>query len=171
MHYWGDEWFQKYGSSFYKAIGKLESRMRSWARVGVCGKEKWGMYRSDFLTFWDGGLTQIFFGYRARYRGFAHLLYNFDHYLIPIKKTKYGWLRVGFADLIRVIGLQKLVQKWQTEQVNKAFQVTCKEYPQFIDELVADVDCYEIIKPGKWGDVDGEKIHWKHWKKIEIPQN
>ena len=28
MHYWGDEWFQKNGDDFYKAIKILEERMK-----------------------------------------------------------------------------------------------------------------------------------------------
>ena len=29
MHYWGDEWFQKNGDDFYKAIKILEERMKN----------------------------------------------------------------------------------------------------------------------------------------------
>ena len=105
MHCWGDEWFTKYGDSFYKAIHKLESRMRSWAKVGISGKEKWGTYRDEYLALWDGGITQLFFGYRAtyQYNPISRTLYRIDHYLIPIHKTKYGWRRVGLANLNRLL--------------------------------------------------------------------
>ncbi len=172
MHYWGDEWFQQYGDQLYEAIELLGRRMRKWAKVGVCKKEKWGAMRTDFLTFWDGGLSQIFFGYGCWWGGswiekFVHFI---DHSLIPYKKTKYGWLRVGLADFNGLIGLRKLVNKWQVRMINKAFQVTCREYPDIIDELVSDVDCYNCIKPCKWGDVDGEAIHRKYWKSLTVDE-
>lgn len=169
MHIWGDEWFIEHGNHLYEAINDLETRIRKWAKMGVCGKEKWGAYRDEYLSFWNGGISQIFFGYRATYYHniVAKIMYKFDHCLIPIKKTKFGWVTVGIADLNRKIGLTKIVNNWQARMLNKAFQITCKEYPDVVDELIVDVDCYELIKPCKWGDVDGEVIHKKYWKKLD----
>lgn len=89
MHFWGDEWFQKYGDELHEAIEKLEKRIEKWAKAGICGKEKHGTYRDEYLRFWDGGLTQLFFGYRATYyhNPISKILYKIDHCLIPIKKT------------------------------------------------------------------------------------
>ena len=56
MHFWGDEWFKKYGDDLYEAIKKLEYRMRKWGHVKVYGKEKFGTYRDEYLTFWNGGI-------------------------------------------------------------------------------------------------------------------
>lgn len=64
MHYWGDEWFQKNGNDLYAAINYIEKNLHKH-HIGVYGKEKWGCYRDDFLTFWNGGLYQILFGYRT----------------------------------------------------------------------------------------------------------
>lgn len=169
MHYWGDDWFKEHGDNLYKAISVLENRMRKWAKVGVCGKEKWGCYRDDFLTFWDGGLSQIFYGYKCWWGGGSwheRLVHAIDHSLIPYRKTKFGWLKVGLTDFNRLIGLRKLVNWWQAKQLNKAFQITCKEYPDVAEELVMDVDCYKIIKPCRWGNIDGEEIHNGHWKPL-----
>lgn len=168
MHRWGDEWFQKYGSELNEAIRKLEDRIRKWAKAGVCGKEKWGCYVDEYLTLWDGSLTQIFFGYRATYKWnkISNVMWYLDHYLIPYKKTRFGWLKWGIADFNRLIGLVRLVRWWQKRMINKAFQITCKEHPDIIDELILDTYNYEMIKPCKWGDIDGEKIHRKYWKKL-----
>lgn len=169
MHYWGDEWFQKYGNEFYKAITVLEKRIRKWAHAGVCGKEKWGCYRDEYLTLWDGGLRYLLTSYKGWAIGnswWANFLWHIDTRLIPAKKTQYGWHWVGLADLNRKIGLVKLYRRFQEKRINKAFQVTCQEYPHFIDELISDVDCYELIKPCKWGDIDGEEIHRRHWKTL-----
>lgn len=166
MHSWEDEWFQKYGDELDQAIRELEHRIRKWAKAGVCGKEKWGCYCDDFLTLWDGSLTTILYGYKASIGNgwLERLVAHIDYRLIPYKKTRFGWIKAGLANFNRLIGLVKLVNKWQCRMINKAFQVTCKEHPDIIDELVVDTMCYRVIRPCKWGDVDGEKIHKKYWK-------
>ena len=62
------------------------------------------------------------------------------------------------------IGLTKLVNNYQAKMYNKVFQQACKKWPDIIDELVVDTVGYEMIKPCKWGNVDGELIHSKYWK-------
>lgn len=168
MHYWGDKWFQENGERFYEAIDVFEKRIRKWARCGVYGKEKWGAYRDDFFRMWDGSWSQILFGYKAYYGNnwLEKLIYNIDNRLIPISKNEFGWRKVGLANLHRTIGLTKLVNKWQARQLNKAAQITCKEYPEFTDELLSDICFYKFIKPCKWGNVDGEEIHKKYWRVI-----
>lgn len=47
MHLWGDEWFRQYGDDLNNAIKYVEQRTHKWARVGVCGKEKYGTYRDE----------------------------------------------------------------------------------------------------------------------------
>lgn len=168
MHRWGDDWFKKYGEELDTAIRDLEDRIRKWAKAGVCGKEKWGCYVDEYLTLWDGGITQIFFGYRATYQWnkISKIMWRIDHFLIPYKKTKYGWLKGGLSDFNRLIGLVRIVRWWQKRMINKAFQITCKEHPDIVDELVLDTYSYKMIKPCRWGDIDGEKIHRKYWKKL-----
>lgn len=167
MHYWGDEWFQKYGETFYKAIDVFEERIRKWAKCGVYGKEKYGRYEDEYFRMWDGSLSVIFFGYKMFRDGWLeNLVYRIDNRLIPIKKTQFGWLRAGVADFNRWIGLAKFVNKWQARMLNKAAQITCKEYPEVVDELLMDVCFYKCIKPCKWGSVDGEEIHKKYWKTV-----
>lgn len=167
MHQWGDSWFKQNDKAFNEAIHTLEHRIWKWAKVSVWGKEKYGTYRDEYLQLWDGGLSQIFFGYKAfRESRMENLMYRFDHRLIPIKRAKFGWCRVGFCTLTYMLGIQWLVHRWQKAKINKAFQITCKEYPQFVDELICDVDCYELIKPCKWGNVDGTKIHQKYWTEL-----
>ena len=167
MHIWGDEWFKKYGNQFYNAIDIFECRIRKWAKCGVCGKEKFGTYRDDFFQMWDGSLLQSLFGYKTVYpTKFESFIWHIDHHLIPGKKSKFGRIWHGLADLNRCTGLTKLVRKWQAKRLNKAAQITCKEYPDVIDELLMNVCFYKCIKPCKWGDVDGEKIHKKYWKTL-----
>lgn len=169
MHIWGDEWFKKYGNRLYNAIDIFEYRIRKWAKCRVYGKEKYGTYRDEYFSMWDGSISTIFFGYKL-FRGsnwFENLMWNIDNNLIPIKKTQFGWYKVGLANFNRAIGLVKLVNKWQARMLNKAAQITCKEYPDVVGELLMDVCFYKYIKPCKWGDIDGEEIHNKYWKTLE----
>lgn len=169
MHYWGDDWFKEHGEHLYDAIEAVEKRIRKWARMGVCGKEKFGTWRDEYLTFWNGGIGQIFCGYRGWWglNWWTKLLFTIDHNLIPIKRVKIEekivWLKVGLSNFNRMIGLVNLVNKWQARMLNKAVQITCKEYPDVIDELLVCADCYKMVKPCKWGNVDGELIHIKYW--------
>lgn len=169
MHYWGDDWFKEHGDSLYKAIDDVELRIRKWAKAGVCGKEKYGSWRDEYLTLWDGGIGQIICGYRGWWgeNRLQKILFTIDHSLIPYKKTKYGWLKVGLSNLNTLLGIRRLVNKWQMRMINKAVQITCKEHPDVIDELLVCADCYKIVKPCKWGDVDGEAIHRKYWKPLK----
>ena len=168
MHKWGDDWFRKYGNEFDRAIYDFEQRIKKWAKCGVCGKEKYGTYRDDYFRMWDGSLSVLFFGYKAfRHSKFENLVWKLDHYLVPVKKTQFGWYKVGLANLNRTIGLVKLVNKWQARQLNKAAQITCKEHPDLVDELLMCVCFYKCIKPCKWGNIDGEAIHKKYWKPLK----
>lgn len=135
------------------------------------GKGYWcgNCYRDDFLSFWDGSIGSLFCGYRIWWGAnwWTKLWFKLDHNLIPYRKSQFGWLRGGIADFNRLIGLVRLVNWWQARRLNKAFQVTCKEYPDVVDELIMDTDCYRCIKPCRWGDVDGEAIHRKYWTPLK----
>ena len=177
MHFWGDEWFKEHGDDMYTAIDKIEDGLRRHG-IGVCGKEKWGCYRDDFLRFWDGGIYYIVFGpslsftpkryYRWKpFRKLVEFIHRavwwLDHAVIPYKKTKYGWLKGGIATFNTWIGITKPVWDYQARMYNKVIQQVCAEYPDIVDELVSDLSGYKMIKPCKWGDVDGVEVHDRHW--------
>lgn len=186
MHYWGDDWFKAHGDNLYAAIDKIEKGLRRHG-ICVCGKEKYGTYRDDFLRFWDGGWYYIIFGptlcfcpkhyykwkpLRLTVEFIHKAIRWFDHYMIPYKKTKYGWLKGGVADFNTWIGITGLVWKRQAKMYNKVIQQACAEYPDIVDELVLDLTGYKMIKPCKWGNVDGTEIHNKYWVPIsEISKN
>ena len=205
MHYWGDEWFQKYGDELYSAIEYVEKELHKY-HIGVCGKEKWGAYRDSFLSFWNGSLYQILFGYRIHIGSFHkypfkwmenladkfhwfiyyvvddgytkkyfRLIDEWSHHLHDDKKDEYfqriedyekkRWWK-GIKYYTEKCGLRKLVNDHQAEMYNKVFQTACKKYPNVIEELIVDLDGYEMIKPGPFGSIDGVAIHNKYWKKI-----
>lgn len=183
MHYWGDEWFQQYGDELYQAINEIYLGMKKH-HIGYMNKEKFGTNREECVKFWSGGLYDIIFGPKFYYYPsgcyknqmiykiacFIHnAIYWFDHSIIPYKKTKYGWLKAGYADLNRILGITKLVHKHQAKMYNKVYQQVCKKHPDIIDEILMDpVACSEhLIKPCKWGDIDGDVIYKKYWKTIK----
>jgi hypothetical protein len=191
MHFWGDEWFKKNGDDLCNAIDFIEKYLRKH-RIGICGKEKYGCYRDDFLNFWDGGLYTILFGhscyigthnnYKWKWlKEFVNKIHHFIYYKLDLglvtsyqkgepyedyckRIEKRFWK--GFQHYSQKIGLLKLVQDHQAKHYNKAFQLACKKWPNVKDELIVMVDGYKMIKPCKWGDVDGEEIHNKYWKKL-----
>lgn len=146
-HFWGDEWFQKYGDEFNKTIRELDKGLRE-LHIFVCGKEKFGCYRTDFFMLWGGSWL------------FWNGKFNVKHSKFQLTLDKIcKWFNYG-------LGIVALVRYWQKQEINKLFQRVCKEHPDIVDELISDTDCYMYIKPGKYGDIDGEKIHSKYWKKF-----
>lgn len=200
MHYWNDEWFVKNGKDLYEAIDWIEKKLRK-NRIRVCGKEKYGTYRDEYLCWWDGSLTQLLYGpnkylrppYRvSKIEWFNRLqekLCDFIYWRIDS-----GWTREMMREkdndkLMKLIherfsdkdgnpvdrGLRTKVMKTKfykrycqrrKDAYNKVFQLACKKWPNVVDELIADVDGWKWIKPCKWGDADGEAIHYKYWKTL-----
>lgn len=194
MHNWGDNWFNEHGEHLYAAINEIESYLRRH-HIGICGKEKWGCYRDEYLRFWDGGIYQILFGYRE-FPGHSHHkgLYRFEwfskfisamHRFIRYKiddgmpdyksgesfatwyersYSKRRWK--GLCHYMEKTRLYSYIINQQKKHYNYAFQLACKKYPDVTDELISDVDGYEMIKPCKYGNIDGVEIHNRYWKTI-----
>lgn len=170
MHEWGDDWFKQYGDRFYTAIDKIENYLHKH-HIGICGKEKYGTYRDEYLTLWNGGLYQILFGYRLYIQShifkpkwlskICNKIHTFIYFKLDRPCSKCGL--VGFN---RKIGLAKFVNDIQAKHYNKIFQRVLNENPDMADELVSDIDGYKMIKPCKWGNWDGVKIHEKYWKSL-----
>lgn len=182
MHFWGDEWFKKYGPQLYEAINWITQNLVKY-RIKIMTKEKFGEMRTDMIEFWDGGLYSLIFKnkyyigpikyYKPKFLNsiieFIHkTIYWFDHRMIPYRKTKYGWLQGGIAEFNQFIGLTKPVHWFQRRMFNKTFQLACKKWPDIQTELLLDVvACTKgIIKPCKWGDIDGDKLYKKWWKQL-----
>lgn len=149
MHEWGDDWFQKNGDELNDSIDYCCRVWRKYGRIGMHGKEKYGSFRDMLQGMWDGGIHSLIWpGYVWIVNPFIY--WKLDKYfIIPI--TKYT-------------GLHKLGMWYQSQVYNYAIQKMCKKYPNIIDELVSDLDGYEMIKPGRFGKVDGTVIHKKYWK-------
>ena len=158
------------------------------------GKGYWcgNSYRDEYLRFWDGGIYEILFGYRCfigtykhykneKVKNFIDQIHHFIYYKIdqgtPSKKENESleeyWKRYekriwkGLSHYTNKIGLVKLVHRYQASIYNKAFQLACKKWPMVTKELIVFIDGYKMIKPCKWGNVDGKKIHMKYWKTFD----
>lgn len=146
MHRWNDEWFQKHGDKLYESINYCMSFWRKWGRIGSHGKEKYGTFR-DHITLWDGGIHGLI------YPGYARIVIPFLYWKIdPIIKR-----------INNFFGIRRLFNWWQSQVYNYAIQRMCKKYPEIVDELVSDLDGYEMVKPSIFGKINGEKIHQKYW--------
>lgn len=152
-HYWHDDWFKKNGEDLNNAIYYCMDFWKRWGRIGSHGKEKYGRFR-DHPWLWDGGIWSLVFpGYVWVRPGFwSWIYYNIDlEFLIPFT-TKIGIHRLGLW--------------YQSKIYNYAIQKMCKKYPNIVDELVADLEGYEMVKPGIFGPIDGKAIHNKYWKSV-----
>lgn len=150
MHMWGDEWFEKNGKDLNSAISYIMETWRKYGRIGTHGKEKYGIFR-DHPYFWDGGLHTLL--YPSTNKIVHFLLYFYvDFYIVQ--------------PFMRHTRLLNLVHWWQEQVYNYAIQTACKKYPDIVDELVRDLERYDLIKPGIFGPIDGTKIHNKYWKSL-----
>lgn len=195
MHYWGDEWFKNNGNDLYEAINYIDKELRRYGIFAI-SKEKYGSRREDILHLWDGGIYSLLFGHRCfigtykhykneKLRNFIDQIHHFIYYTIdqgiPSKKenetfeeySKRYEKRIwkGLSHYTNKIGLLKLVHKYQANMYNKTYQIACKKWPMIIDELIVMVDGYKMIKPCKWGNIDGEEIHNKYWRTPDQPKN
>lgn len=167
MHFWGDEWFKAHGKDLYAAINEIEAGLEYYG-IYVMGKEKYGCYRDDFLSFWDGGFYFKIFPDRSfvgtmRFKYSAPLL---NKILNRLHHFLYYYVDSFIRMFNRIIGLRWLVVTNQHDKYNKVFQEVCARYPEITDELVCDVEGYKYIVPGRYGDVDGKAIHDKYWKTL-----
>lgn len=148
-HIWGDEWFQKHGKDLDSAISYCMRTWRIYGRIGSHGKEKYGTFR-DHCNF-----------YRAWWP---------IHELVKPGYVRYKWpkwlmnVEIFLGQyIIKPLKISKLVQFYQIIIYNYAIQQACKKYPEIVDEIVADLDGYELVRPGIFGNIDGKKIHDKYW--------
>jgi hypothetical protein len=147
-HMWGDPWFKEHGNKLNEAISYCMDTWLRYGRIGSHGKEKYGTFR-DHPYFWNGGIHGLIWpGYYSIRNRF--LYFKLDRYIIK--------------PLFYHTGITYLGNKWQAMVYNYAVQKMCKKYPEITDELVADLDGYELVRPGIFGPVCGTTIHKKYWK-------
>ena len=149
-HYWGDDWFKKNGNDLYSGINYISRILRKYGKIKYDNKEKFGVLRENILQFWDGGLHYFFC------KSYVRICHPILYWKIdPVIKV-----------ITKYTGINWLVVKYQKLIYNMTFQKACKKYPNVIDELISDIDCYELIKPGLFGKINGKEIHDKYWTTI-----
>lgn len=148
FHHWGDKDFD--WEALNNAIDYCMIFWTKWGRIGTHGKEKYGTFR-DHVYFFNGSIYSLIYPGRVYIKKGWHFWYFYiDCYI--------------FCNFFRYTGLLKLVRWYQAQIYNYAIQKMCKKYPHITDELVSDLDEYEMIKPGIFGKIDGKTIHNKYWK-------
>ncbi|NBP13534.1 hypothetical protein EBU95_03930 [bacterium] len=151
-HNWKDKDFD--WNALNSAINYCMGFWKKWGRIGTHGKEKYGTFR-DHIYLWDGSIYQLFYpGYVRVKPGFWHFWYFKVDYRFGVYFFKYT-------------KILKAVHWYQSQIYNYAIQKMCKKYPHIIDELVSDLDGYEMVKPGIFGKVDGVLIHKKYWTEFK----
>lgn len=146
FHDWSDDTFD--WNALNSAINYIMKSWMKYGRVGSRGKEKWGSFQ-DYACFWDGGIHSLIWPHYVYIQN-PFLYFKVDHYIVK-PFTKYT-------------GIHKLGLWYQYQVYNYVIQTACKRYPHIVDEIVADLDWHELVKPGIFGKVDGTAINKKYWK-------
>lgn len=193
MHEYYDDWFALHGDELYDAISELKAGFKKH-RLHIYVSEKNGCVRDEVVNLWNGGLFQLLFGYGLnvdtdsekgllKYKPIRNLWNRFRRFVnfkidagTPSQKegepfSEYAKryekrLWKGLVHINSRIGLTKFVNGRQAAKINRVFQEVCARHKDIVDELICDLNCYPCIKPCKWGDIDGEKIHRKYWREI-----
>lgn len=133
MHYWDDEWFEKYGDDLYAAMDYIRRYVRKYSRCHVSMKEKYGTIRYEYI-FPPWGSVWI------------------RHYIkSPFKKTveidghkftyrPYLWAWTGSHSWI-----YRTWTRYGRYILKKAVINACINYPYVIPEILADYDKGEFI--------------------------
>lgn len=148
-HTWNDDWFEEHGQDLDKAIDYCTEVWIKYGRIACMTKEKYGTFRDQLGGLWDGSLHSLIYPGYFRVMFWSWFYWNVD--FLIIRKLSY------------YLGLVWLFQKYQAAVYNYAVQQVCKRYPKIVDEIVSDLDGYEMVKPGIFGKIDGVKIHSKYW--------
>lgn len=186
-----DEYSERYYDELYDVIAELKAGFRKY-NLHIYVSEKNGYVRDEVIQLWDGGIFLPLFGYCVsvdtyskkgllkydwvrdacnRFRRFIR--YKVDKGIIPMRegetlqeysdRSERRWWK-GICHISEKTGLLKFVNDRKADKINRVFQEVCKRHPNLIDSIIRDLDCYPCIRPSKWGDTDGEKIHKKFWK-------
>lgn len=115
-HYWGDEDFD--WDSLYSAISEASKIMRRYGRIGVNSKEKYGTARW-YLYFCDGSLHS-FTHPGHMYSRYAKWLWQFDVRNRPLRF------------------ITPVINFWQKQVAQFAFNYVCNKYPHIIKEIISD---------------------------------
>ena len=147
-HEWGDDW--PHWNLLYRAIREVEDVWK-WGRIAHHGKEKWGTFR-DQLWPWDGTLTGLLYPGYVRIMTPRWFYWGIDQRVI--------------RPVLQYTGTAWLIRRYQRAVYNYGIQRACRMYPEVVDELVVDLDGYEMVRPGIFGNVDGTEIHNKYWRRV-----
>jgi len=147
-HNWNDDWL--YWKDLNLAISRIQKICRTYGRINMGGKEKYGTFRDEFRELWDGTLHSLIYpGYVYIQYKRTSLYFNFDYPVVSKIST--------------VIGLKFIFQRYQRAVYNYAIQSTVSRYPHLKDELVEDLDGYFMVTPGIFGPLDGKEIRSRVW--------
>ncbi len=147
-HYWGDSW--PHWDKLHKAIHEILGTWRKWG-VGSHGKEKYGTFR-DHVWFYSGHWAI----HELVYPGYVY--YRWPRWVMR--------LDIKLGRIMQALRLHRPVRWYQRHVYNIAVQRACRKYPEIIDELVADLDFPEHIRPGIFGRINGQVIHDRYWTKF-----
>ena len=151
FHEWGDDW--EFWPELDKAIYEMSECARK-ARIFVYDKEKWGAYDASILGFWDGTIRWALGKYSVRRE---------THW--------YDYVDRFFAKIWKAVGIVKLGHKIQEKIYNREVQKVLGHHHNIVHELICDNCLYSLIKPTKFGYIDGKRIYDLYWETVNTNKN
>ncbi len=141
-HFWGDEWFEKYGDDLYYAQMDIIKYTKRWSRCQLLSKEKYGTIRYEHILPPGGHVVQLKYAIWAPWK----------------RKSKY--IKGGYRPLLFAWNQCWLYYKWQwfgAYICGKAIQKAVKKYPHLEVEL-----CCDVMFETKFG----KKCQDRYWRTL-----
>lgn len=141
MHKWGDKNFD--WNALDNAGRDLNFIFKTFGRIGLHWKEKWGCLRTS-TYFFDGSLHSL-----------THPSYVYSQY------PKWLWtFNVYYSRyFFKYTGLLFLIRHWQYIVYTLGYTYICIKYLHIVNEIMHDAENYELLWRGK-------EIHNKYWKTL-----
>jgi hypothetical protein len=128
MHYWGDEWFEKYGDDLYEAGAWIATELYRRTRCHLIYKEKYGTLRYEYIIAPGGSVVS----------------YRYPICSPFITRTPYG----NYRKILWAWNTSWIYRKW-VQFGNKVLKqliihAATIKYPHLFIELTDDIDLDEL---------------------------
>lgn len=145
-HYWGDEWFEKYGNDLNQAILYIYDEMKSRAGLHIILKEKYGTIRweYEYSLFWPGEWPIFNYFYPG------YMFYGWPRWIMK-------YIEYPLSNFLCKIGYTKRKHTKQVFILKQVVFDAVSKWPHLRAEILPDFVVHEKIF--------GKELHDEFWTK------
>ena len=143
-HYWGDDWFEKYGDDLCNAGAYISKFTKRWSRCYLIYKEKFGSLRYEYIVPPKGSVVSLRFCIKAPWK----------------RKHRWGDEEFEYHPVLFAWNECWLYRKWELFGAwvcCVAIKRAIKKWPHLEDEL-----CQDLHFNTKFGN----KCQNKYWRTL-----